>query len=121
MKYVIGGHPGITPFYRGSHSPFWAVINDDVQNIGWTCFLVDGGVDTGPVIEQGFIIPSSNDTYMSISWRGMRLIAESQVKAIKKYAIDGKLSTKIHTCIPDNSNYGLPTLYDQFRYWRKRL
>lgn len=121
VKYVIGGHPGITPAYRGSHSPFWAILNDDLQNIGWTCFLTDDGIDTGPVIEQGRIIPVSDDTYMSLSWRGMKHIAESQAKAIKKYTIDGKISTKAHTHIPHNSNYGLPTLYDQFKYWLKRM
>ncbi|MEO1980756.1 MAG: formyltransferase family protein, partial [Fuerstiella sp.] len=50
---VLGGHPGLTPFYRGSHSSFWALLNQQPQMIGWTAFHVDRGVDTGDVIIQG--------------------------------------------------------------------
>ena len=31
VKYVIGGHPGITQFYRGAHSSFWAIYNNDYK------------------------------------------------------------------------------------------
>ena len=57
VKYAIGGHPGITPFYRGSHPSFWAIFYNDLKNIGWTTFLIDKDIDTGPVIEQGFLQP----------------------------------------------------------------
>ena len=117
VKYAIGGHPGITPFYRGSHSPFWAIYNRDYKNIGWTCFLVDKGVDTGPFVEQGYIVPSKEDTYMSLSWRGMVQIALSQVKAIKTYSTDRKISVTPHKFIPDNSEYFVPTLSQQIRFW----
>ena len=46
-------HPGITPEYRGTHSPFWAVVNDDVGNIGWSLLRVDAGIDTGGLLAQG--------------------------------------------------------------------
>jgi methionyl-tRNA formyltransferase len=117
VKYVIGGHPGITPFYRGSHSPFWAIYNKDYKNIGWTCFLVDKGVDTGPVVEQGHIVPSEGDTYMSLSWRGMVEIALSQVKAIKRYSTDGTITATPHKSIPCNSEYFVPRLSKQIRFW----
>lgn len=117
VKYVIGGHPGITPIYRGSNSAFWAIYNNDAKNIGWTCFIIDEGVDAGPVIEQGFIIPSDEETYMSLGWKGMLEIALSQVKAIKKYSTDGKIISYPHNSIPNNSEYFLPTLSEQIKYW----
>lgn len=117
VKYVIGGHPGITPIYRGSHSPFWAIYNSDARNIGWTCFLVDQGVDTGPVIEQGFILPSSDDTYMSLSWKCMVEIALSQVRAINNYHKHGSISNTPHKFIPKKSEYFPPTLIQQIKYW----
>jgi hypothetical protein len=117
VDYVIGGHPGITPIYRGSNSAFWAIYNNDSKNIGWTSFNVDKGVDTGPVIEQGFIIPSDEETYMSLGWKGMAEIALSQVRAIKKYSSDGKILSYAHDSIPNNSEYFLPTLSEQIKYW----
>jgi folate-dependent phosphoribosylglycinamide formyltransferase PurN len=45
--YVM--HPGICPEYRNSHGCFWALAQDDLENVGMTLLRVDPGVDTGPV------------------------------------------------------------------------
>jgi hypothetical protein len=45
--YVM--HPGICPEYRNAHGCFWALANDDGDNVGLTLLKVDHGVDTGPV------------------------------------------------------------------------
>jgi folate-dependent phosphoribosylglycinamide formyltransferase PurN len=46
-------HPGITPEYRGTHSPFWAVLNREFDHIGWSLLRLDAGIDTGAVLAQG--------------------------------------------------------------------
>ena len=120
VKYTIGGHPGITQFYRGSHSSFWAIYNNDFSNIGWTTFLVDKGVDTGPVIDQGFFKPLEQETYMSLNLRAMKYIARSQVKAIQFFAKNGNLKYKKHDKINVNGEYNLPTLKEQIQYWKRQ-
>lgn len=42
-------HPGICPQYRNAHGCFWALVQDDRENVGMTLLKVDSGVDTGPV------------------------------------------------------------------------
>lgn len=42
-------HPGICPEYRNAHGCFWALANDDLDNVGMTLLKVDEGVDTGSV------------------------------------------------------------------------
>jgi len=42
-------HPGICAEYRNSHGCFWALVKDDLNNIGMTLLRIDKGVDTGPV------------------------------------------------------------------------
>jgi hypothetical protein len=42
-------HPGICPEYRNAHGCFWALANDDVENVGTTLLKIDAGIDTGPV------------------------------------------------------------------------
>jgi len=42
-------HPGICPEYRNAHGCFWALANDDVDNVGMTLLRIDKGVDTGPI------------------------------------------------------------------------
>lgn len=42
-------HPGICPEYRNAHGCFWAMVNEDYDNIGMTLLKVDKGIDTGPI------------------------------------------------------------------------
>ncbi|GGE33282.1 hypothetical protein GCM10011360_21410 [Primorskyibacter flagellatus] len=117
VKYVVGGHPGLTPHYRGAHSPFWAIYNGHPEEIGWTAFLVDSGVDTGPVVAQGRIRPEPGDTYMALSWRGMTCIAKAQAEAIRVFEETGRIQSVPHGRIPANSEYLVPTLGEQLAFW----
>ena len=45
--YVM--HPGICPQYRNAHGCFWALEQDDRENVGMTLLKIDKGIDTGPV------------------------------------------------------------------------
>lgn len=42
-------HPGICPAYRNAHGCFWALANDDFDNVGATLMRIDDGIDTGPI------------------------------------------------------------------------
>ena len=42
-------HPGICPDYRNAHGCFWALAEDDRENVGMTLLRIDQGIDTGPV------------------------------------------------------------------------
>jgi hypothetical protein len=42
-------HPGVCPQYRNAHGCFWALANNDRDNVGMTLLKIDRGVDTGPV------------------------------------------------------------------------
>ena len=115
---VIGGHPGITPQYRGSHAPFWALLNHQPEMIGWTVFHVDQSVDGGDVIVQGRLTAEPGDSYMSLSWRGMQQIATAQAAAILEYDRTGRIPRIPHRQIPPGSEYGLPRLGQYLEYRR---
>lgn len=42
-------HPGICPEYRNAHGCFWAIAENDLDNVGLTLLKVDAGIDTGPI------------------------------------------------------------------------
>ena len=115
---VIGGHPGITPHYRGSHSSFWALIQQQPEMIGWTAFHVDQGVDCGDVIIQGRLSVEDSDSFMTLNWRGMKEIARAQAEAILQYDASGEIPRNPHRQIPPNSEYGLPGLRQYLTYRR---
>lgn len=47
---ILNSHPGILPRYRGIDVVYWALFNDDFENIGSTVHLVNEGIDTGPIV-----------------------------------------------------------------------
>ncbi len=46
-------HEGITPNYRGVYSPFWALVNKDYDNLGYTLLRMNAKLDAGEIYVQG--------------------------------------------------------------------
>jgi len=115
---VLGGHPGVTPHYRGSHSSFWALLNGQPEMVGWTAFHVDKGVDTGDVIVQGRLSIEGDDSYMTLNWRGMKAIAEALAEAIDHFDRTGEISRQPHESIPPGSDYGQPGISAYRQYMK---
>lgn len=59
----INYHAGITPKYRGVHGGYWALAEGDRENCGVTVHLIDPGIDTGGVLRQAPITPSTADNF----------------------------------------------------------
>ena len=116
LKAVIGGHPGITPNYRGSHSAFWAIYNKEPKMVGCSVFWLDKGVDTGDLVIQESITPEPDDSYFSLGWRGMKRIAELQVRTIEEFDQGVEIPRIPHEKIPKGSEYPIPTLVEYVRY-----
>ena len=116
VRLIIGGHPGLTQFYRGAYSAFWAIYNHEQEKIGYSIFHIDDGVDTGDLIFQKRISMSENDSYMSLDWRGMKEIAKKQVEIIEEYEKTKKISRTKHSEILDKSEYPIPGMSHYIRY-----
>ena len=78
---VINTHVGITPRYRGVHGAYWALVQKDPQHCGVTVHLVDAGIDTGGILHQAMIHPTSKDnftTYPTLQMAlGSRLLCQA--------------------------------------------
>ena len=61
-KGAINLHPSLLPKYRGRASINWAIVNRE-KEVGLTAHYIDGGVDTGDIIEQ-IRIKIDNQTYI---------------------------------------------------------
>ena len=61
----INTHAGINPLYRGLHGGYWALIENNINKCGFTVHLVDAGIDTGNILEQGLIKPSKDDNFVT--------------------------------------------------------
>lgn len=117
---ILGGHPGITPDYRGVHSPFWAVYNDEPEKIGYSVFWLDRGVDTGDILFQSPVSPEKGDSYFTLSWKGMIGIAENQARIIKEMDAGKEPKSRKAGETDESTNYTHPTLFQYLKYRRKQ-
>ena len=100
---IIMPHPGILPGYRGINATGWAILNGD--DIGVTTFLIDEGIDTGPVLlreklDKGKIASREN---LAESLLGLRIelvtrtvigLMDGSLKSIPQKPEEGKLYTE---------------------------
>lgn len=56
-------HCGVTPEYRGTHGGYWALRSGKIEACGVTVHLVDAGIDTGDILAQQVIHPTSQDNF----------------------------------------------------------
>lgn len=77
---ILNIHLGLSPFYRGQATNFWAFVNNELHFIGATFHKIDTGIDTGPIIHQirGRIYKHDN-----IHLIGNRLIKDLKLNLIK--------------------------------------
>lgn len=97
-------HQGISPYYKGSGTNFWAFVNEEFEYIGATIHFIDSGIDTGNIVAHCRPKIEPDDTLHSL---GCKTIKESlkQVKAILKAIELGKNITHIpQSLFPLNSS-----------------
>ncbi|WPR77791.1 formyltransferase family protein [Algoriphagus sp. NG3] len=70
----INIHLGLSPYYRGSGTNFWPLVNNQFQLVGTTFMHIDRGIDTGEIIHQVRAKIFRGDTPHQI---GNRLIKDS--------------------------------------------
>ncbi len=46
---AINLHPGILPFYKGSYSTPWSILNNE-KYVGYSYHVIDEGIDTGEIL-----------------------------------------------------------------------
>lgn len=117
---VIGGHPGLIPHYRGSHSAFWAINNGCPEDVGCSIFWLGGGLDTGDLIRQEKISINEGDSFVTLGWKGMIKEAEMQAEVLSEFELGIEIPRLKHNSIPENSYYDVPTLSEYLSYRKKQ-
>ena len=65
---VINTHPALSPSFPGMHAPQEA-LDHGVKVTGCTIFIVDDGVDTGPILAQAAVPVLDDDSVESLHER----------------------------------------------------
>ena len=47
---IVNLHLGLSPYYRGTGTNFYPLLNEEPQYVGATIHLIDAGIDSGPIL-----------------------------------------------------------------------
>ena len=81
-RKFINIHLGLSPYYRGSGTNIWPIINNELQFIGITYMFIDRGIDTGKIIHQTRADIKKGDSLHKIGNRLIKKMSEETVKVI---------------------------------------
>lgn len=91
---VLNAHPSLLPSFPGMHAPADALAHG-VKLTGCTVFLVDAGVDAGPIVAQRAVPVLDDDTVeqlherIKVAERGL-LVEVVRTLAASPYAVSGR-------------------------------
>ena len=101
-----GLHASLLPKYRGGAPLVWAIINGEKET-GITLFLLDKGVDRGPIIGQEKVKINNRDTiatvYMKIEKKGIKLLWKYLPKIANRTAVYKKQDESQKTIFPQRT------------------
>ena len=100
---MINIHSGLSPYYRGTWSYGWPVVNREPEYIGVTVHHVNAGIDTGDIIYQTRPLLEKNDDLNSIFLKVIAEGIELMVKAIDEISNKGGIVSQQQ---PRNINMG---------------
>jgi hypothetical protein len=88
---MINIHSGLSPYYRGTWSYGWPVVNREPEYIGVTVHHVNAGIDTGDIIYQTKPLLQKDDDLNTIFLKVLAEGIELMVKAIEVITNTGSI------------------------------
>lgn len=87
---TLNTHPALCPSFPGMHGPRDA-LEYGVKVTGATLFVVDGGVDTGPIVAQATVPVAEDDSVESLHERIKEAERAMLVESVGRIAREGLL------------------------------
>lgn len=78
---MVGYHPAALPRLRGRAAIPWTILNNEAITAG-TLFFIDGGTDTGAVIDQAFFHVAPDETATTLYAKHMDALRSSLARAL---------------------------------------
>ena len=88
-KRLFNIHAGLSPYYRGTATNIWPIIEGKLEYIGMTLHHVEKGIDTGGIIAQARPVLTEDDDTHSMACKNTLLAAELVIKVFKEYHFKG--------------------------------
>jgi hypothetical protein len=91
---MLNIHSGLSPYYRGTWSYGWPIVNGEPEYIGVTVHYVNAGIDTGDIIYQTKPLLEKTDDLNSIFLKVVAEGIELTVKAVGEISSTGTIRSE---------------------------
>ena len=82
---MINMHLGLSPYYRGTATNFFPLLNDEPEYVGATIHLIDRGIDSGPIIHHARPKIETDDLPHTIGCKAILAGIEKVVLALREF------------------------------------
>ena len=86
---IINLHAGLSPYYRGSATNVFPLVNGEPQYIGMTVHFIDEGIDSGSIILQGRPHIEAGDNCHTIGCKNVVLGTELMIRVLRRCMEEG--------------------------------
>jgi methionyl-tRNA formyltransferase len=84
---MINLHSGLSPYYRGTWSYGWPLVNNEPEYIGATVHHINRGLDTGDIIYQTRPVLDASDNlntiFLKVISEGIELVCDAIENILK--------------------------------------
>ncbi len=90
---MLNMHLGLSPYYRGTATNFYPLVNGEPQYVGATIHLIDAGIDSGPIVRHVRPEITTGDMPHTIGCKTILAGIEAMKKSLSFLDRDGELAT----------------------------
>lgn len=86
-RRAVNLHMGVSPYYRGSSTNFWALYDDRPELVGATIHLLTAGLDSGPILTHALPEPAPWDAF-DLGMEAVRCGQAALVELLRQNRLD---------------------------------
>lgn len=83
---IINLHLGLSPYYRGTATNFYPLLNEEPEYVGVTVHLLTAGIDSGPIIHHGRPDITAEDMPHTVGCKAILVGVERLRQALREFA-----------------------------------
>lgn len=88
---MINMHLGLSPYYRGTATNFYPLLNGEPEYVGVTIHLIDSGIDSGAIVKHARPAIVASDRPHTIGCKAILAGIEAMIAVLTGLERDGRL------------------------------
>lgn len=89
---MVNMHLGLSPYYRGTGTNFYPLLNEEPEYVGATVHLLDAGIDSGPIFAHARPEIVARDTPHTIGCKAILAGIDKMLEVLDDFASGGRVA-----------------------------